>query len=115
MATRPRACLQFSANSTARPQVRATSESAARPNPAAAMNTEKPGTRPGTRGETARRRIIFEDLMKAGLSVRAISTGTEIPRSSVHRAMRAVVRAEAKREASVMEVVAQLLGKKLAR
>ena len=51
--------------------------------------------------ETARRRLIVEDLMKAGLSVRMISGATDIPRSSVHRAMRAVARAEAKKEVAV--------------
>ncbi len=93
----------------------APSQPAARPDPAAPVNTEKPGTRPGTRGETARRRIIVEDLMKAGLSVRAISTGTEIPRSSVHRAIRAITRAEAKREAAVVEIINELLDKRLGR
>jgi hypothetical protein len=33
-----------------------------------APNTEKPGTRPGTRAETARRRLVVADLMKAGAS-----------------------------------------------
>jgi hypothetical protein len=42
--------------------------------------------------ETARRRLIVEDLHKAGLSVRMISCVTDIPRSSVHRAMRAIAR-----------------------
>ena len=60
--------------------------------------SRKPGTRPGTRAETARRRMVVEELMKAGLSVRNISIATDIPPTSVHRAMRAVARAEAKRE-----------------
>jgi DNA invertase Pin-like site-specific DNA recombinase len=55
----------------------------------------------GTRAETARRRMTVEDLMKAGLSIRTISAGTGIPRSSVHRAMRAVARAEAKKQVAI--------------
>ena len=59
---------------------------------------EKTGTLSGTLAETARRRLIVEDLMKAGLSVLMISGATAaIPRSSVHRAMRAIARAEARR------------------
>jgi hypothetical protein len=46
--------------------------------------TPATGTRPGMR--------------KAGLSVRMISSGTGIPVGSVHRAMRAIARAEAKKE-----------------
>jgi hypothetical protein len=57
--------------------------------------------------------MVVEDLMKAGLSVRTISTGTGIPRSSVHRAMCAVARAEAKREVAVAEIAKELLGKRL--
>jgi hypothetical protein len=45
------------------------------------------------RKETARRPRIVEDLMKAGLSIRMISDATDIPRSSVHRAMRAIAQA----------------------
>jgi hypothetical protein len=56
--------------------------------------------------------MIVEDLMRAGLSVRTISIGTGIPVGSVHRAMRAVVRAEAKREIAVAEI-AEKLGTKL--
>lgn len=77
------------------------------------MNTEKTGTRPGTRAENARRRMVVEDLWKAGLSVRSISAGTGIPVGSVHRAMRAVARAEAKREVAIAEIVKELLGKSL--
>jgi hypothetical protein len=61
----------------------------------------KAGTAAGTRNETARRRVIVEDLMKAGLSIRVISEVTDIPRSSVHRAMRAVARAEAKKQVAI--------------
>jgi len=71
------------------------------------------GTRPGTRAETARRRLVVEDLWKAGLSVRAISAGTGIPVGSVHRAMRAIARAEAKKDAAIAEMAKALLGKRL--
>jgi hypothetical protein len=74
---------------------------------------EKSGTRAGTLAETARRRMAVEDLMGAGLSVRTISAGTGIPRSSVHRAMRAITRAEAKKEVALAEIAKALLGKKL--
>jgi hypothetical protein len=77
------------------------------------INGAKSGTSTGTRNETARRRLIVEDLMKAGLSIRMISDVTDIPRSSVHRAMRAAVRAEAKKEVAITEIAAKLLGKKL--
>jgi hypothetical protein len=80
--------------------------------PERAVTTEKTGTRPGTLAETVRRRIVVDDLMKLGLSVRAIAAGTGIPRSSVHRAMRAGARAEARREAAVLQLVTKLLGKK---
>ena len=65
-------------------------------------------------GQTARRRLVVEDLMKADLSVRMISQLTEIPRSSVHRAKRAIVRAEAKKELAILETASKLLGKRLA-
>ena len=77
------------------------------------MTSEKAGTLAGTLAETARRRLIVEDLMKAGLVSRMISGATDIPRSSVHRVMRAVVRAEAKREIAVVELASELLGKRL--
>jgi hypothetical protein len=60
--------------------------------------------------ETARRRMIVEDLRKAGLNVRMISSGTGIPVGSVHRAMRAIARAEAKREVAIAEMAKELLG-----
>jgi hypothetical protein len=75
----------------------------------------KAGTSAGTRNETARRRLIVEDLMKAGLSIRMMAEVTRIPRSSVHRAMRAVARAEAKKQVAIGEITADLLGKKLSR
>jgi hypothetical protein len=73
----------------------------------------RPGTGPGTRTETARRRMVVEDLWKAGLSVRAISAGTGIPVGSVHRAMRAIARAEAKKQVATAEIANALLGKTL--
>ena len=71
--------------------------------------TEKSGTRIGMVDETARRRLIVEDLeLKAGLSVRMISSVTDIPRSSVHRAKpRAIARAEAKKEVAIAEIAAE--------
>jgi hypothetical protein len=67
-------------------------------------NAEKTGTHPGTLAETVRRRVVVDDLMKLGLSVRAIAAGSGIPRSSVHRAMQAVARAEAKKEVAIAEI-----------
>ena len=49
--------------------------------------------------------------MKAGLSVRTISIATDIPPTSVHRAMRAVARAEAKREIAVLKIMEVFLEK----
>ena len=69
----------------------------------------------GTLAETARRRMVVEDLRKAGLSIRAISAGTGIPRSSVHRAMAAIVRAQAKQEVAIAEMAKEFLGKRLSR
>ena len=69
----------------------------------------KTGTGPGMRAaETARRRMVVEDLRKAGLSVRMISSGTGIPVGSVHRAMRAIARAEAKKEVAVAEITKEI-------
>jgi hypothetical protein len=81
--------------------------------PTDTQDTRKSGTRPGTRAETARRRMVVEDLWKAGLSVRAISAGTGIPVGSVHRAMRAIARAEAKKQVAIAEIAKALLGKGL--
>ena len=78
---------------------------------AAHLLSRKPGTCPGTRAETARRRMVVEELMKAGLSVRTISIATDIPPTSVHRAMRAVARAEAKREIAVLKIMEVFLEK----
>ena len=49
--------------------------------------------------------------MKAGLSVRTIAAGTGIPAGSVHRAMRAIARAQAKREVAVLKIMDKLLNK----
>jgi hypothetical protein len=74
---------------------------------------EKPGTHPGTRAETARRRLVVADLRRAGLSVRTIATGTGIPVGSVHRAICAIARAKAKQEVAIIEMTAKLLNKRL--
>jgi hypothetical protein len=42
-----------------------------------------------------------------------IAEVTGIPRCSVHRAMRAIARAEAKKQVAITEITAKLLGKKL--
>jgi hypothetical protein len=91
----------------ARLQVQATQSATERA--PTAPNPTKTGTRPGMRAETARRRMVVEDLRKAGLSVRMISSGTGIPVGSVHRAMRAIARAEAKKEVAVAEITKELL------
>ena len=51
--------------------------------------------------------------MGAGLSVRMISGVTGIPPSSVHRAMMAIAKAEAKKGLAVAEITSELLGRKL--
>ena len=56
------------------------------PEPARTVSAEKPGTRPGTRAETIRRRFEVAQLMHLGLGVRTISMATGIPPTSVHRA-----------------------------
>jgi hypothetical protein len=58
--------------------------------------------------------LVVSDLMKLGLSVRTISAGTDIPSTSVHRAMRAAARAEAKQEVAVLEIMDTLLEKQCA-
>jgi hypothetical protein len=81
-----------------------------------AVTPPKTGTGPGMRAaETARRRMVVEDLRKAGLSVRMISSGTGIPVGSVHRAMRAIARAEAKKEVAIAEITKEILGNRLRR
>ena len=89
-----------------------TPPSAPEPDP---TTREKPGTRPGTRTETVRRRFEVAQLMKLGLSVRTISMGTGIPPTSVRRAMRAVARAEAKQEVAVLEIMDKMLEKTMRR
>ena len=73
----------------------------------------KSGTLTGTAAETARRRLLVQDLMGAGLSVRMISGVTDISRSAVHRAKMAIAKAEAKKELAVAEITSELLGRKL--
>ena len=74
----------------------------------------KTRTSHGTRAETARRRTVVEDLIKFGLSDCAILAGTIIPPTSVYGAVRAIVRAEAKRKLPIAETE-ELLSKKLRR
>jgi TolB-like protein/Tfp pilus assembly protein PilF len=59
------------------------------------------------------RRLLVAEYMKAGLSVRTIAAGTGIPVGSVHRAMRAIARAQAKREVAVLKIMDKLLNKGL--
>ena len=59
--------------------------------------------------------MVVEDLRGLGLSIRGIAAATGIPRSSVHRAVRAMARARAKQEADTIEIMKKLLGKKLSR
>jgi flavin-binding protein dodecin len=79
--------------------------------PAEPATAEKAGTRPGTRAETIRRRYEVAQLLHLGLSVRTISLATGIPPTSVHRAKRAIARAEAKQELAVLEIMDELIGK----
>ena len=48
------------------------------PEPARTVSAEKPGTRPGTRAETIRRRFEVAQLMHLGLGVRTISMATGV-------------------------------------
>ena len=84
------------------------------PEPEHVVTPVKTGTGPGTRAETARRRLVVEDLMKGGLSVRMMSVAANIPPTSVHRAVRALARADAKKEVAVAEIVNELLARGLA-
>ena len=83
--------------------------------PKRGQGTEKAGTRTGTLADILRRRMVVEDLRGLGLSIRGIAAATGIPRSSVHRAVRAMARAQAKREADTIEIMKKLLGKRLSR
>jgi hypothetical protein len=81
------------------------------PEPARTVSAEKAGTRPGTRAETIRRRFEVAQLMHLGLGVRTISMATGIPPTSVHRAKRAIARAEVKQEVAVLDIMDRLLKK----
>ena len=76
---------------------------------------EKAGTHPGTLADILRRRIVVEDLSGLGLSIRSIAAASGIPRSAVHRAVRAMARTRAKQEADTIEIMKKLLGKRLSR
>jgi len=80
-----------------------------------AVKSRKAGTHPGTLADILRRRMVVEDLSGLGLSIRGIAAATGIPRSSVHRAVRAMARARAKQEADTIEIMKKLLGKRLSR
>jgi hypothetical protein len=80
---------------------------------ASGANAENAGTRAGTLADVLRRRMVVEDLRGLGLSIRGIAAATGIPRSSVHRAVRAMARARAKQEADTIEIMRKLLGKRL--
>jgi hypothetical protein len=77
------------------------------------LQAAKAGTRPGT--ETARRRLVVDDFRRSGLTIRQISDVTGIPRSAVHRAMRAGVRVEAMKQVAIAALTEELIGKKLPR
>jgi hypothetical protein len=91
--------------------LRARTHNKSAPEPDSAISPEKPGTGPGTLAETIRRRFEVGQLMHLGLSVRAMSMATGIPPTSVHRAKRAMARAEAKQELAVLEIMDKLLNK----
>ena len=78
-------------------------------------NAEKAGTHTGTLADTLRRRMVVEDLRGLGLSIRGIAAATGIPRSSVHRAVRAMTRARAKQEADTIEIDEEVAGQKTSR
>ena len=81
----------------------------------AAQRAAKAGTASGTRDETARRRLIVDECRRGGLSIHMIADVTDIPRSSVHRAMGAVARAEARKQVAIAGLAEELLGRKLSR
>ena len=97
------------------PQTAPKPERVSAPEPERVPNTEKAGTHTGTLADILRRRMVVEDLRGLGLSIRGIAAATGIPRSSVHRAVRAMARAQAKREADTIEIMKKLLGKRLSR
>jgi hypothetical protein len=91
------------------------SRARARQNPQGPESAKKPGTRPGTLTETIRRRFEVAELLHLGLSVRAMSMATGIPPTSVHRAKRAIARAEAKQELAVLKIIDRLSRKAFSR
>ena len=97
------------------PQTAPKPERVSAPEPERVPNTEKAGTHTGTLADVLRRRMVVEDLRGLGLSIRGIAAATGIPRSSVHRAVRAMARARAKQEADTIEIMKKLLGKRLSR
>ena len=97
------------------PQTAPKPERVSAPEPERVPNTEKAGTRTGTLADILRRRMVVEDLRGLGLSIRGIAAATGIPRSSVHRAVRAIARVRAKQEADTIEIMKKLLGKRLSR
>ena len=97
------------------PQTAPKPERVSAPEPERVPNTEKAGTHTGTLADILRRRMVVEDLRGLGLSIRGIAAATGIPRSSVHRAVRAMARARAKQEADTIEIMKKLLGKRHSR
>ena len=97
------------------PQTAPKPERVSAPEPERVPNTEKAGTHTGTLADILRRRMVVEDLRGLGLSIRGIAAATGIPRSSVHRAVRAMARVQAKQEADTIEIMKKLLGKRLSR
>ena len=97
------------------PQTAPKPERVSAPEPERVPNTEKAGTHTGTLADVLRRRMVVEDLRGLGLSIRGIAAATGIPRSSVHRAVRAMARAQAKREADTIKIMKKLMGKRLSR
>ena len=97
------------------PQTAPKPERVSAPEPERVPNTEKAGTHTGTLADILRRRMVVEDLRGLGLSIRGIAAATGIPRSSVHRAVRAMARARAKQEADTIQIMKKLLGRRLGR
>jgi hypothetical protein len=87
----------------------------ARQSPQEPESAKKTGTRSGTLTETIRRRFEVAELLHLGLSVRALSMATGIPPTSVHRAKRAIARAEAKQELAVLKIMDRLSRKAFSR
>ena len=102
-------------NSVRAPQTASKLDPTSAAEPDRAVTPEKAGTHPGTLADILRRRMVVEDLNGLGLSIRGIAAATGIPRSSVHRAVRAMARARAKQEADTIQIMKKLLGKRLSR